>query len=136
VLEVVDGGCGDVGAAAGEGPTDDAGFGLLDVPAGGLFAAMVPSAFRSEVALIGRSAGPRGGVVLVAVDGLGVAAGGVAGFGTGTQEVLELAAGGVLILGVAMVALTPGDGLGGELQLVEELVQVCELGGVGGLAWA
>ena len=124
VLDVVDGGCGGVGAAAGEGPTDDAGFGLLDVPAGGLFAAMVPSAFWSEIALIGRAVGPGGGVVSVAVDGLGVAAGGVAGFGAGAQQVLELAAGGVVVFGVAVVALAPGDGLGGELELAEELVKV------------
>ncbi len=75
-------------------------------------------------------------MVLVAVDGLGVAAGGVAGRGAGAQEVRELAAGGVPILGLAMVALAPGDGLGSEPQLVEELVQAREPGGVGGLARA
>ena len=125
-----------MGAGVGEGPADDAGFGLLDLPAWGLFAAMVPSAFRAEVALVGRAVGPGGGVVLVAVDGLGVAAGGVAGRGAGAQEVRELAAGGVPILGLAMVALAPGDGLGSEPQLVEELVQAREPGGVGGLARA
>ena len=124
MLEVVDGGGGGVGAGVGEGPADDAGFGLLDLPAGGLFAAMVPSAFRAEVALVGRAVGPGGGVVLVAVDGLGVAAGGVAGRGAGAQEVPELAAGGVPGLGLAVVALAPGDGLGGELELAEELVKV------------
>ena len=63
-------------------------------------------------------------MILVAVDGLGVAAGGVAGFGAGAQEVLEFAAGGVVVFGVAVVALVPGDGLGGELELAEELVEV------------
>ena len=63
-------------------------------------------------------------MVLVAVDRLGVAAGGVAGFGAGAQEVLEFAAGGVVVFGVAVVALAPGDGLGGELELGEEFVEV------------
>jgi hypothetical protein len=84
---------------------------------------MVPSAFRAEVALIGWAVGPGRGVVLVAVDGLGVAAGGVAGGGAGAQEVLELAAGGVAVFGGAVVALAPGDGRGGELELGEELVE-------------
>jgi hypothetical protein len=75
-------------------------------------------------------------MVHVAVDGLRVAAGGVAGGGAGAQEVLELAAGGVLAFGVAVVALAAGDGLGGELELPEELVQPGQLGGVGSIARA
>jgi hypothetical protein len=63
-------------------------------------------------------------VVLVAVDGLGVAAGGVAGGGAGAQEVLEFAAGGVLAFGVTVVAVAPGDEFGGELQLPEEVVEL------------
>src|SRR6202034_396674 len=82
-LEVVDGRCGGVDAVAGEGPPDHAWFGLLDAPARCLLTAMLPSALRSEVALVGGAVGPGGGVVLVAVDGLGVAAGGVAGFCAG-----------------------------------------------------
>src|ERR1700678_3471108 len=105
MLELVDGGGGGVGAGVGEGPTDDAGLGLLHVPARRLLAAMVPSALRSEVALVGRAVGPGGGVILVAVDGLGVAAGGVA------------------VFGVAVVALALGDGLGGELELREKFVE-------------
>ena len=75
-------------------------------------------------------------MVLVAVDGLGVAAGGVTGRGAGAQEVLEFAAGGVAGFGVAMVALAAGDGLGAELELAEKLVEPGELGGVGGVARA
>jgi hypothetical protein len=75
-------------------------------------------------------------VVLVAVDGLGVAAGGVAGRGAGAEQVLEPAAGGVLGFGVAVVALVPGDEVGRELQLPEELVEPCQLDRVGGIAWA
>src|ERR1700678_1438183 len=120
MLEVVDGGGGGVGAGVGEGPTDDAGLGLLHVPARRLLAAMVPSAFRAEVALVGRAVGPGGGVVLIAVDRLGVAAGSVARGGAGAQEVLELAAGGVAVFGGAVVALAAGDGLGSELELSEE----------------
>ena len=62
-------------------------------------------------------------MILVAVDGLGVAAGGVARGGTCSQEVLELAAGGVAVFGVAVVALALGDGLGGELELREKFVE-------------
>jgi hypothetical protein len=123
MLEVVDGGGGGVGAGVGEGPTDDAGLGLLHLPAGGLLAAMVPSALRSEVALVGRAVGPGGGVILVAVDGLGVAAGGVARGGACSQEVLEFAAGRVAVFGVAVVALALGDGLGDELELREKFVE-------------
>ena len=75
-------------------------------------------------------------MVHVAVDGLRVAAGGVARGGAGAQEVLELAAWGVLAFGVAVVALAAGDGLGDELELPEEFVQPGQLGGVGGIAWA
>jgi hypothetical protein len=75
-------------------------------------------------------------MVHVAVDGLRVAAGGIARGGAGAQEVLELAAGGVLAFGVAVVALAAGDQLRGELELPEELAQPGPLGGVGGIAWA
>ena len=136
MLEVVDGGCGGVGAAAGESPADEAGLGLLDAPAGRLFAAMVPPALGAEVALVGRPVGPGHGMVHVAVDGLRVTAGGVARGGAGAQEVLELAAWGVLTFDVAVVALAAGDGLGDELELPEEFVQPGQLGGVGGIAWA
>ena len=74
-------------------------------------------------------------MVLVAVNGLGVAAGSVAGGGAGAQQVLEFAARGVLGFGVAMVAFAPGDKAGSELQLPKELVEPRQLGRVGGVAW-
>ena len=100
-------------------------MGLLDVPAGGLFAAMVPSAFGAEVALIGRAVRIGGRVVEVAVDGLGAAAGGVAGRGPGADHVFEFAAGGVAALGLSMVAGALGDGVEDD---AEGLDQVAEPG--------
>jgi hypothetical protein len=70
-------------------------------------------------------------MVHVAVDGLRVAAGGIARGGAGAQEVLELAAGGVLAFGGAVVALAAGDEFGGELELPEELVKPRQLARVG-----
>ena len=52
-MEVVDGWPGGVGAAAGEGPADDAGLRLFGFPAGGLLGFVVASAFGAEVALVG-----------------------------------------------------------------------------------
>ena len=60
-------------------------------------------------------------MVLVAVDGLGVAAGGVAGRGAGAEQVLELAAGDVAVFGVPVVARIPGDGFQGDVQPLEEV---------------
>jgi hypothetical protein len=101
-----------VEAAGGKGPAHDPWFRLLEAPAWCLLRAMVASAFRAEVAFVGRGVGVGDGVVEVGVDGLCVAAGGVAGVGAGTDEVGELAAGGVAVLGVAVVALAASDGLG------------------------
>jgi hypothetical protein len=123
MLEVVDGGRGGVGAGVGEGPAHDAWLKLLDLPAGCLLGTVVTSALRAEVALVGWAVGPGGCVVLVAVDRLSVAAGGIAGLGAGAEEVLEFAAGGVAVFGLAVVALATGDGVGGELELREEVVQ-------------
>jgi hypothetical protein len=86
--------------------------------------------------LIGGAVGPGVGVVLVAVDGLGVATGGVAGLGAGAQEVLEFAAGGVVVFGVPVVAGAAGDEFGGQFQLREELMKPGQLGGVGGVVWS
>jgi hypothetical protein len=81
--DIVDGGVGGVGSAVGEGPTDDAGFGLLDVPAGGLLGAVVGAAGGVEVALVGGAVGVGKYVVLVGVEGLGLAAGAGAGLSSG-----------------------------------------------------
>ena len=98
-------------------------MGLLDVPAGGLFAAMVPSAFGAEVALIGRAVRIGGRVVEVAVDGLGAAAGGVAGCVPGADDVFEFAAGGVAVLGAAVVAGVLGDGVEDDLERLDEVAE-------------
>jgi hypothetical protein len=62
-LAVVPGRSGGVGAAGGHGPAGDAGCELLDGPAGGLLRAVMPPASGGEVALVGRTVGPRDGVV-------------------------------------------------------------------------
>ena len=63
-------------AAGGSGPAHDAGLGFLDVPAGRLLAPVVAAAAGVGVALVRRAVRPWDDVVDVAVDGLGVAAGG------------------------------------------------------------
>ena len=117
--------------AGGEGPAGDAGFGLGDLPPGGLFASMVASAFGAKVALVGWSLGPGGGVVAVAVHGLGVAAGGVAGGGAGADEVPEPAAGSVAVFGLGVVTGAAGDGVEGDLEGADEVAELGGLGGVG-----
>jgi len=119
-----------VGAARGQRPADDAGFGLGYFPAGGLFAAVVAPAFGAQVALIGEPLGVRHGVIAVAVHGLGVAAGGVAGGAAGADDVPELAAGGVAALGMPVVTGTAGDGLESDVQGAEQVAEPCGLGGV------
>ena len=118
-----------MGAAGGEGPAEDAGLGLLDVPAGGLLGAVVGAAFGAEVALVGGALGVGGGVVEVGVDGLGLAAGGGAGGGAGADQVLELAARGVAVLGVAVVAGALGDRLEGDVQGAQEVGELRGLRG-------
>ena len=68
-------------------------------------------------------------MVQVAVDGLGVAAGGVAGGGAGADQVLQLAAWGVAVLGMPVVARAPCNGLEGGVQAAQELREPCRLGG-------
>ena len=70
------------------------------------------------------------GVVQVAVAGLGAAAGGVAGRGAGADQISELAAGNVAVLGVLVVAATLGDGLGGDVEGADEFLEAGELAGV------
>src|SRR5450756_2534593 len=80
------------------GPAHDAWLGLFDAPPWCLLDAVVAAAFGVEIALACGAVGVGGGVVKVAEHGLGVAAGGGAGRGAGADEVLELAAGGVVVL--------------------------------------
>ena len=112
----VGGGAGGVGAAGGESPAEDARLGLLDLPAGGLLRAMVGAALGAEVALVGGALWVGSGVVQVSVDGLGLTAGGGTSGGAGTDQVLELAARGVAVLGVLVVARRLGDRLEGDVQ--------------------
>ena len=135
LLEVVGGGGGGVGSPGGGGPAGDAGFCFLDVPAGGLLAAVVAAAGWVQVALAGGPLGVGDGVVEVAVDGLGAAAGGGAGGGAGADQVLQLPAGGVAVLGVPVVAGPPGDGLGDGVQGAQEVGELRRLVGVRAFAW-
>src|SRR6185437_5495081 len=93
---------------------------------------MVPAALRAEVALAGWSVRVRDGVVEVAVLGLGVAAGGVAGDGAGADQVGELAAGRVAGLGGGVVAARLGDGVRDDVQAAEERGETFRLDWVGG----
>ena len=115
----VGGGAGGVGAAGGEGPAEEARLGLLGLPAGGLLRAVVGAALGAEVALVGGALRVGRGVVEVGVDGLGLAAGGGAGAGAGADQVPELAAGGVAVLGVPVVAGPVGDRLEGDVEAAQ-----------------
>jgi hypothetical protein len=70
-------------------------------------------------------------VVEVAVDGLGCAAGRVAGGGAGADQVSELAAGGVAGLGSGVLAATLGDRREGDVRALEELRELGCLAGRG-----
>ena len=150
-LDRVHGGAGGVGAAGWGSPFQDAGFGLLEVPALGLFGAVVVAAEGREVAFAGAAAlVPGGGVVQVA-SGCGAAAAGRGARGVaGADQVLEGAAGVVADLAVGVVAGTAGDGgqRGGEdpggpvpgvwCRVVRCRVVRCRVGGwrPGRQAWA
>ena len=67
------------------------------------------AAGRGQVALAGDPGGIGEGVVEVAVRGVGAAARRRAGRSTRTNQVLELAAGGVPVLSVAVIARSLGD---------------------------
>jgi hypothetical protein len=103
-LFVVLGGVGGVGPAGGGGPAHDAGLGLLEFPAGGVLGVVVAFAGGGEVSLAGRPGRVRDGVVDLAGDGLGAAAGRAAAGRAGADQVLQLPAGDVAVLAVAVVA--------------------------------
>jgi len=115
-LEVVDGrGCG-VGAARRGGPGDGIRSRLGRLPTGRLLGAMVPTAFRVQVALVRGAIGVRNRVVQVAKHGLGIARGCGACLVAGTEQVPELATGYVAVFGVPVIAGVPGDWLEGEAE--------------------
>src|SRR3984885_1332670 len=106
---LVDGGPGGVGAPGGRVPDHDTGFGLLQLPARGLFHAMVASAGRGDVAFVGGPVRVRHSVVEVVVVRVGAATGGGTGRGTGPDQMAELAAGRIAVFGVGVVAAALGD---------------------------
>lgn len=125
-----------MGAAAGEGPANNTGFWLLDLPSGALLSLMMPPTFGAEIALVGPAVGVGDCVVKVSVDGLRIAARGVAGGRAGTDQVGELPAGDVTGLCHGVVATAPGDGLRGEVQAAKERSQPGRLGRRGrSLTW-
>ena len=103
--------------SGGGGPDHDAGLGLGQAPALGLFTSMVVPAEGSQVTLAGAAALVVGsGVVQVAAGGGPGAAGRRTGGGAGPDQVLEFAAGLVARLLVAMVAVAAGDRGDGQAQ--------------------
>src|SRR5215831_150090 len=137
---VVPGGGGGVGAAGGGGPAHDAGCGLAQFPAGGLLAAVVAAAQRSQPALAGAPGGVGEAVVQVAEIGLGAAAGRGAAQGAGPDQVLQQPAGGVAVFLVPVIAAVLGDRVQGDVEPAQQLGELRRLGGArpGGrlvLAW-
>ena len=74
----------------------------------------------AEVVLAGRPGGVRHGVVDLAGDGLSAAAGRAAAGRAGANEVLQLPAWDVTVLTMGVIAGSPGDRLGGRVQLGQE----------------
>jgi len=95
----------------------------------------MPPAFRAEIALARHPVRPRHGVVNVAAERLGTAAGRGAAGGAGTHEVLELAAGGVPVLAVPVVAAAPGDRREGHVQPAQQPRQLRGLVRAGTVTW-
>ena len=92
---------------------------------------MVSSALWAQVALVGGTFWVGSRVVQVRVDGLGLTARCRTGTGAGADQVLELAAWGVVLLSVPMVARSLGDWLDSEIQGAHEVEELLGLPGVG-----
>ncbi len=107
-------------AAGRESPSHDSRLRLFDVPSWCLLAAVVPPAFRFQVALAGRAARMRCGVVDVAVNGLCQAAGCGAGGGPGADQMPEAAAGQVLGISARVVTGAFGNGTEGDVEAAEQ----------------
>jgi hypothetical protein len=82
---------------------------------------MVPAALGVEVALVGGALRVGDRVVKVAVEGLGVARRGATQLVAGADQVLELAARDVAILGVPVVARVPRERFERNVQPLEEV---------------
>src|ERR1700744_3351533 len=108
---------GEVEAPGRSGPPHDSRPGLVELPALGLFAAMVMAAERGQVALAGQAALIVGnGVVEVTPRGRSLAAGRAAGGGASPDQMLKLAAGLVARLLVTMTASLPGQWRDGDAE--------------------
>src|SRR5579859_1932345 len=106
----VAGGGGGVGAAGGGAPDQDAGLGLLQPPALGLFTSMVVTAQRRQIAFAGPAAlVMRLGVVEVAGGGAAPAARRGARGVARLDPVREFPAGPVAVLGLGMLAGAADD---------------------------
>ena len=120
-LEIVDGGGCGVAAAGRGGPRDGVRSPLGRLPSRSLLRAVVPPAFRVQVALVRGAVRIRNRVVEVAEHGLGVAGGCGAGLVAGTEQVPELAARDVSVFGVPVIAGVPGDGLEGDGEAAQQV---------------
>ena len=105
-----------MGPAGRGGPAHDARSRFLDIPPGSLLTTMVATAGGVQIAFAGRPFRVGDNVVEVAVDGLGTAARGGAAGSPGADQVLQLAARGIAVLGVPVLAGAFGDGPGDGVQ--------------------
>jgi hypothetical protein len=88
---------------------------------------MVASAFRSQIALAGLSVWIGDSVVKIAVNRLGIASGRGTGSRASANEVLEPTAGGVVVLGVAVVTSPLNNGAEGDAQAADQVGQLLGL---------
>ena len=121
---VVPGWPGGVGTTRRKRPTSGAGCCLFHCPVGCLLSAVVSATSGGEVALIGGSVGPGVGVVEVGAEGFGLTARGIAGGRAGTDQVAELAAGGVTDFPLHVVTGVLGHGREGETEAPQEFSDV------------
>jgi hypothetical protein len=92
---------------------------------------VVTSAFRGQIALTGRTVWIGDSVVEVAENSLGTAGRSSAGGSPSANKMLEPSAGGVVVLGVRVVAPSLNDGAEGDVQAADQVGQLLGLVGVG-----
>ena len=107
------------------------GWGWVSCQPGACGPPMVAAAGGCEVALAGDAGGVGVGVVEVAVDGVGAAAGCGARRGAGADQVAEFAAGGVAVFAAGVVAAALGDGGEGDIEVAQQFGERGGLPGVG-----